>query len=145
MSRMDKPPPAQQKIVGYCSGLLAASLALNAALNLSNKWILSASTGYGFMFPLALACAHMTFSSLALLPHMLSARLRGTHRETVQKQWRGLLVIGLFMAGNVGFNYTSLVNMSLSLNQIIRQVCIIWDRQVTSMPPCTPLYWLESA
>ncbi len=115
----------KQKTALFYAGLVAAYIGLNSALNLSNKWILSASTGYGFMFPLALTCCHMGFSFLALLPHMLSRPLRGTHRETLQKQWRGLVAIGLFMAGNVAFNNTSLVNMSLSLNQIIRHAPIL--------------------
>ena len=122
---MDKPIATQQKAAAYHSGLLAAYVTLYSALNLSNKWILSASTGYGFMFPLALGCAQMAFISLALLPHMLSERQRDTHREAVQKQWRGLLAIGLLMACDVAFNNTSLVNMSLSLNQIIRQDCML--------------------
>ena len=120
MVAMDKPVPWQRTALFY-AGVAAAYLALDASLNLTNKWILSASTGYGFMFPLALTCCNIAFGFLALLPHMLSRAMRGTHRDTILVQWKGLVAIGLLMAAIVGFNNTSLVNMSLSLNQIIRQ------------------------
>lgn len=116
---MDKPVTWQRTAV-FCAGLVAAYLFLNSTLNLTNKWILSASTGYGFMFPLALTCCHTLLGFLALLPHMLSRAVRGTHRDSILVQWKGLVAMGLFMAANAGFNNTSLVNMSLSLNQIIR-------------------------
>lgn len=62
----------------------------------------------------------MGFSFLALLPHMLGKSMRGTHRKSIEKQWKGLVAIGVLMAANIAFNNSSLVNMSLSLNQIIR-------------------------
>jgi undecaprenyl pyrophosphate phosphatase UppP len=117
---MEKSALAPKRTVAFFAGLVAAYLSLNSLLNLTNKWILSSTTGYGFTFPLALTCCHMAFSFLALLPYMLGSSMRGTHRDSVQKQWRGLLAIGTLMAANVAFNNSSLVNMSLSLNQIIR-------------------------
>ncbi|CAL8462578.1 g2111 [Coccomyxa elongata] len=51
---------------------------------------------------------------------MLGKSMRGTHRNSIEKQWKGLVAIGVLMAANIAFNNSSLVNMSLSLNQIIR-------------------------
>ena len=82
------------------------------------------STGYGFTFPLALTCCHMGFIFLALIPHMLSDTMRGTHRKSIEKQWKGLIAIGVLMAANIAFNNSSLVNISLSLSQIIRYALI---------------------
>lgn len=122
---MEKVTDAPKKKFVFFTGLVAAYLTLNSLLNLSNKWVLSSSTGYGFTFPLALTCCHMGFSFLALLPHMLSKSMRGTHRASIEKQWKGLVAIGVLMAANIAFNNSSLVNMSLSLNQIIRYIVAI--------------------
>ncbi|KAK9906462.1 hypothetical protein WJX75_002209 [Coccomyxa subellipsoidea] len=46
--------------------------------------------------------------------------MRNTHKKSIEKQWKGLVAIGVLMAANIAFNNSSLVNMSLSLNQIIR-------------------------
>ncbi|BDA45945.1 probable sugar phosphate/phosphate translocator At1g12500 [Coccomyxa sp. Obi] len=42
------------------------------------------------------------------------------HRATLSRQYKGLLCIGVFMALNVSLNNLSLVQISLSLNQVIR-------------------------
>ena len=42
------------------------------------------------------------------------------HRETLGRQWKGLLTIGLFLGLNISLNNTALVSMTLSLNQVIR-------------------------
>ncbi|KAK9801412.1 hypothetical protein WJX73_008430 [Symbiochloris irregularis] len=62
----------------------------------------------------------MGFSFLALAPYMATPAVRVKHRETLQKQWKGVCAIGVFMATNIALNNTSLVNMTLTLNQIIR-------------------------
>ena len=51
------------------------------------------------------ACA----AALMLLPLMCSKHNRGKHRETLQKQWKGIVAIGAFMAANIALNNTSLV------------------------------------
>jgi hypothetical protein len=123
---------APKKTVLFFAGLVATYLTLNSVLNLTNKWVLSSGTGYGFMFPLALTCCHMGFSFLALLPHMLSKSMRNTHKKSIEKQWKGLVAIGVLMAANIAFNNSSLVNMSLSLNQIIRCACAQRDLSIPS-------------
>lgn len=99
--------------------LVVLYLSLNATLNLANKYVLGI---YGFSFPLLLTTAHMCFSFLALAPYMATPAVRVKHRETLQKQWKGVCAIGVFMATNIALNNTSLVNMTLTLNQIIRCV-----------------------
>ena len=75
---------------------------------------------YGFKFPLLLTCCHMLFSFLALLPFMCTKSMVAKHDETLRRQWKGFVAIGLFMALNISLNNSSLVEMTLSLNQIIR-------------------------
>ena len=75
---------------------------------------------YGFRFPLLLTSCHMLFSLLALAPFMLRQSLMPLHRETLARQWKGFVAIGLFMALNISLNNSSLVEMTLSLNQVIR-------------------------
>ena len=84
---------------------------------MTNKWALGI---YGFRFPLLLTSCHMAFSFLVLAPFMTQEPFRSKHRDTVRKQWRGLLMMGLFMAANISLNNLSLTLISLSLNQVIR-------------------------
>jgi len=112
-------PPAERRWLFFAS-LVAVYLTLNSVLNLTNKWVLSSDTGYGFSFPLLLTSCHMMFSFLALLPMMLAPSRRGVHAETLRKQWRGLAAVGVFMALNINLNNTSLVWLALSVNQVIR-------------------------
>ena len=58
--------------------------------------------------PLADACCAAVF----LLPLMFSQAYRGKHRETLEKQWKGIAAIGTFMAANIALNNTSLVRSS---------------------------------
>lgn len=82
-----------------------------------NRWILGL---YKFKFPILLSLSHLTFSFAVLLPIMFHPRFRSQHRPTLQQQWSGLLVIGVCFALNLGLNNSSLVTISLSLNQVIR-------------------------
>ena len=54
---------------------------------------------YGFRFPLLLTSCHMGFSFVALLPFMLREPFLSKHKDTLRKQWKGLVAIGLFMVG----------------------------------------------
>lgn len=100
-------------------GTIAAYLTLNSTLNLMNKWLLGI---YGFQFPLLLTSCHMLFSFMILLPVMLTNPFKALHLPTLCKQWKGIVCIGMFMAVNIAFNNLSLVSITLSLNQVIRQV-----------------------
>lgn len=96
--------------------LIAAYLTLNSSLNLLNKWSLGV---YGFRFPLLLTSCHMAFSFLVLAPVALREPWE-THVRSLEKQWRGVVYIGAFMALNIALNNLSLMDISLTLNQIIR-------------------------
>ena len=106
--------------VAYNTTLVAAYLGLNSLLNLTNKWALGV---YGLSFPLLLTTVHMAFSFTVLLPFMLRPSMQQRHRDTLSKQWKGIVAIGLYMACNVALNNSSLVWVTLTLNQIIRQAC----------------------
>ena len=82
--------------------------------------ILTAAHSAGFTFPLAMTVSHMTFSFVMLAPIMMLPSFRGLHKATLQKQWKGMLFIGAFLALNIALNNISLVEISLSLNQVIR-------------------------
>ena len=97
--------------------LIALYLSLNSVLNLANKYVLGM---YGFSFPLLLTTCHMLFSFVVLAPYMASASMRSKHTDTLDKQWKGIVAIGVFMGTNIALNNTSLVQMTLTLNQIIR-------------------------
>ena len=72
---------------------------------------------------LALRCfppaGHMAFSFLVLAPVALREPWEA-HRRTLEKQWQGVVYIGAFMALNIALNNISLLDISLTLNQIIR-------------------------
>jgi hypothetical protein len=63
----------------------------------------------------------MAFSFVVLAPAALLQPME-VHRATLEKQWKGILYIGSFMALNIALNNISLLDISLSLNQIIRLV-----------------------
>lgn len=111
------PDAVKQHSVFNLVATVAAYLILNSTLNLMNKWLLGI---YGFSFPLLLTSCHMLFSFLILLPFMLREPFKSLHAATLQKQWKGIIGIGLFMAVNIAFNNLSLVQITLSLNQVIR-------------------------
>ena len=64
--------------------------------------------------------AHMLFSFIVLAPFMMMQPFRSLHKATLEKQWKGLICIGAFMALNIALNNLSLVEITLSLNQVIR-------------------------
>ncbi len=70
--------------------------------------------------------AHMLFSFTVLAPIMMMQPFKSQHAATLQKQWKGFSCIGAFMALNIALNNLSLVEISLSLNQVIR--CIVQFR-----------------
>jgi drug/metabolite transporter (DMT)-like permease len=96
--------------------LVAAYLTLNSTLNLMNKWALGR---YGLRFPLTLTSTHMAFSFVILAPFALRTSW-DEHRHTLKTQWKGLLYVGGFLALNIALNNISLVDITLSLNQVIR-------------------------
>ena len=98
-------------------GLILLYLSLNGALNLSLKLSMAR---YGFRYPLTLTVSHMAWSAVFLLPLMLTKSYRPKHKETLLKQWKGILGIGTFMAASIALNNSSLMDMTLTLNQIIR-------------------------
>lgn len=61
----------------------------------------------------------MAFSFIVLAPLALRTPFE-VHQRTLQKQWRGIVYIGCFMALNIALNNISLLDISLSLNQVIR-------------------------
>jgi drug/metabolite transporter (DMT)-like permease len=61
----------------------------------------------------------MLFSFMVLAPIALRTQWE-IHERTLMKQWRGIVYIGCFMALNIALNNISLLDISLSLNQIIR-------------------------
>ena len=113
------PDTLKQHSMCNLAGTVAAYLTLNPTLHIMNKWLLGI---YGFSFPLLLTSCHMLFSFLILLPFMLRASFKSLHVPTLQKQWKGIIGIGLFMAVNIAFNNLSLVQITLSLNQVISHV-----------------------
>ncbi len=96
--------------------LIALYISLNSSLNMMNRYALGI---YGFTFPILLTICHMMFAFVVLLPIMV-ASTKMQHRATLSRQYKGLICIGVFMALNVSLNNLSLVQISLSLNQVIR-------------------------
>lgn len=61
----------------------------------------------------------MAFSFIILTPLALRTEWE-VHKKTLTKQWTGIAYIGCFMALNIALNNISLLDISLSLNQVIR-------------------------
>ena len=61
----------------------------------------------------------MLFSFCALAPVAMRESLK-VHKHTLERQWKGVVYIGTFLALNIALNNVSLLDISLSLNQIIR-------------------------
>ena len=98
--------------------LVVTFLTLNCVLSVTIKWSLGVS---GFNFPLVLTASHMAFAFFALLPWMLvKEKSRSQHFACLRGSWKGLLAIGVCQAGNIALNNSSLVMITLTLNQIIR-------------------------
>lgn len=91
----------------------------------------------GFKFPILLSMSHMAFCFLALLPVMLAGAYRPLHLPSINKQWLGLLGVGLFFGANMGLNNASMLTISLSLNQVIR--CDPPDRSTDRPQPADVL------
>lgn len=105
----------KMKALGFTL-LVVTYLSLNSSLNLLNKWSLGV---YGFRFPFLLTSCHMAFSFCVLAPVAMREPWE-SHRRTLEKQWKGIVYIGAFMALNIALNNISLLDISLTLNQIIR-------------------------
>lgn len=117
-SPLDKPSkegPRWKSVMEF-SILILLYLSLNSTLNIMNRWALGI---YGFTFPILLTICHMMFAFLVLMPVMV-ANTKLQHKATLKRQYKGLICIGVFMALNVSLNNLSLVQISLSLNQVIR-------------------------
>ena len=61
----------------------------------------------------------MAFSFIVLAPLALRTQWE-VHQRTLAKQWRGIVYIGCFLALNIALNNISLLDITLSLNQVIR-------------------------
>jgi len=97
--------------------VVAGYLVFNTSINLFNRWCLGM---YGFSFPLVVTVCHFSFAFFALTPMMLLVpAYREQHKEAWRRDWRGYVATGVFTAVNVSFNNSSLVYLSLSMNQVI--------------------------
>mmetsp|Transcript_2420 Transcript_2420/g.4947 ORF Transcript_2420/g.4947 Transcript_2420/m.4947 type:complete len:342 (-) Transcript_2420:152-1177(-) len=97
--------------------VVVAYLVFNTSINLFNRWCLGV---YGFSFPLSVTMFHFAFASVALTPLMLGVEsYKKQHREAWARDWKGYVATGVFTAVNVAFNNSSLVYLSLSMNQVI--------------------------
>lgn len=87
----------------------------------------------------------MLFSFFMLAPVALRESWE-THLRTLEKQWRGIVYIGCFMALNIALNNISLLDISLTLNQIIRRA---YQRRMAgkqcsrSLCCCTAVRWKQ--
>lgn len=96
-------------VIGY--------LTFNTSINIFNRWCLGV---YGFKFPISVTLCHFTFAFLALTPLMVCVpSYQQQHREVWKRDWKGFVGTGVFTAINVAFNNSSLVYLSLSMNQVI--------------------------
>lgn len=72
----------------------------------------------------------MAFSFVVLAPVAMRESWE-VHRAALAKQWKGVVYIGAFMALNIALNNISLLDISLTLNQIIR--CVLLHHIRTSL------------
>ena len=93
---------------------------LYVAWLLGTKWILSCGTGYGFMFPICLACCNIGMSMVSMSGTLAHGKAVSKQTELWERHWRAMLALGALLALDVTLQYSSLVNQSLTLNQIIR-------------------------
>jgi len=99
------------------SAVVAGYLVFNTSINLFNRYCLGM---YGFKFPITVTVCHFAFAFFALTPLMLGVpSYQQQHREAWARDWKGFLATGVFTAINVAFNNSSLVYLSLSMNQVI--------------------------
>lgn len=100
--------------------VLPAFFTLNACLSMLNRWALGIK---GFSFPLLLTASHALFGFLFMLPALIFIPgVWPTYRSVLQREWRGMVVVGCWVAVNIALNNLSLVYITLSLNQVIRYV-----------------------
>ena len=93
----------------------------------------------------------MAFSFLVLGPIALRTPWE-VHERTLAKQWRGILYIGSFMALNIALNNISLLDISLSLNQVIRSaipvvtcvLAVVVERKIPTQQEVTSLLVLTT-
>ena len=102
------------------NGIVVGTIAFHVAWLLSTKWILSSGTGYGFMFPICLGSWHIGICLLSTLWVLRSENTVAELRNLWKRQWRVMLAVGALLALDMMFQYTSLVNQSLTMNQIVR-------------------------
>ena len=104
------------------NGRVVAIVSLHVAWLLSTKWILSSGTGYGFMFPICLGCWHIGMCFMSMLWLLRSKDVVTELRALWKRQWKAMLAVGALLALDMMFQYSSLINQSLTMNQIIRCV-----------------------
>ena len=104
------------------NGKTIGDVGLYVAWLLGTKWILSCSTGYGFMFPTCLGCCNIGMSMLSMSGLFAHGKAVSKQIELWERHWRAMLALGALLALDVLLQYSSLVNQSLTLNQIIRFV-----------------------
>lgn len=88
----------------------------------------------------------MAFSFVVLAPLAMRTPWE-IHERTLAKQWRGIVYIGSFMALNIALNNISLLEISLSLNQVIRSaipvvtciLAILVERKIPTQQEVTAL------
>ena len=96
------------------------AVGLHVVYLLGTKWTLSSGTGYGFIFPLCLGCWHIGICLLSMTRQLMSENALAELLGLWKRQWKSLLAVGGLLALDVAFQYASLINQSLTLNQIIR-------------------------
>lgn len=114
--QMDHAPAGPPPLFRTAS-IVALYLALNSSLNLLNRYTLGHA---GFRYPVSLTCFHLVFQLCSLAPLVARPPYAGTHREVLDRSWKGVVAIGTFMSLNIGLNNASLLHLSLSFNQVIR-------------------------
>ena len=103
---------------GFKALLVIFFLSLNSGLSLLNRWALGL---FGLRFPLVMTAMHMIFGSFALSPLMLlSERYSSQHEAILQKDWKGIALVGAMNGVQIAMNNASLTMIELSMNQVIR-------------------------
>lgn len=122
MVRLKDSPELQYRLL-LVFGLFLLWLACNISLNLGVNYAMKARPrGLGFDFPLAFTMTHMFFSlagcSLVMLLRPSQRRL--DPRMQLPKYWARLICLSFFYVLAIAANNMSLMNVGLSINQIIK-------------------------
>lgn len=122
MSKLKDSPELRYRLV-LVFGLFLVWLACNISLNLGVNYAMKARPrGLGFDFPLAFTMTHMFFSlagcSLVMLLRPSQRRL--DPRRQLPKYWARLICLSFFYVLAIAANNMSLMNVGLSINQIIK-------------------------